>query len=185
MTRAWLTPPAGMPAVAQAIPRIETERLVLRTPMLGDYPVLEPIWTGPRGRYIGGPMTAEDAWLDFNHCVASWLLRGIGWLTVTDKVDGSVLGLVGFGQEHGDPECELGWLLIEAAEGQGYATEAARALLPMGFAHFGAGKFVSYIHRDHHPSRALAERLGAVADADPHPLYPEGMVYRHIKEPQA
>lgn len=185
MTAPWLQNPSGRAAdaamaLAALVPRIETERLILRAPRLSDYETLEPIWTGARGAYIGGPMEPADAWLDFNQCVSSWLLRGIGFLTVVLKSDGTVLGLVGFGQEHGDPEIELGWLLTEVAEGHGYATEAAKALLPLGHELFGAGKFVSYIHRDNSASRRLAERLGAVPDAEPHPLYDDGMVYRHM-----
>lgn len=184
MTRPWLVPPAGLAAretsrLAAPLPRIETERLILRAPAIADWPVLEPIWITERGRFIGGPMNAEDAWLDFNQCVASWLLRGIGWLTITLRGDGSVLGLVGVGQEHGDPEAEIGWMLIEAAEGRGYALEAARALLPLALDVIGAGRLVSYIHRDNAASVRLAEKLGAVCDARPHPLFPEGRVYRH------
>jgi len=186
--RAWLTPPAGMAAVAartytEALPVFETERLLLRAPRMSDWPVLEPIWTTERGRYIGGPMNGEDAWLDFNQCVSGWLLRGIGWLTVTARKDGAVLGLIGVGQEHGDPEAELGWLLTEEAEGHGYAIEAARAFLPLALKIIGRGKLVSYIHQDNTASIRLAEKLGAVCDAERHPLYPEGLIFRHIKEP--
>lgn len=188
MTVPWLTQPAGAAAesaarIAAALPVIETDRLILRPPLIADWPVLEPIWTTERGRYIGGPMNGEDAWLDFNQCISSWLLRGYGFLTITNRTDNNVLGLVGLAQEHGDPEPELGWLLTEAAEGMGYATEAARAMLPLAHALIGAGRFVSYIHRDNAASIAIAERLGAVADAEPHPLFADGLVYRHIREP--
>lgn len=165
----WLTPPAGpaaarAEALAAALPRIETERLILRAPALADWPVLEPIWTTDRSRYIDGPYDGESAWLDFTQAVATWLLRGFGPLTITSKTDGAVLGLVVLGFEHGDPEPELGWLLTAGAEGQGYATEAARALLPEALALFGAGGFVSYIDPANHRSSRIAERLGARRD---------------------
>lgn len=186
--RPWLIPPIGMANVAvrsytDALPWFETERLFLRAPRMADWPALEPIWTTERGRYIGGPTNEEDAWLDFNQCVAGWMLRGIGWLTITHRKSGEVLGLVGAGQEHGDPELELGWMLTEQAEGQGYALEAARAFLPLAQKMAGPGKLVSYIHADNSASIRLAEKLGAVRDQDPHPIYPEGLVYRHSKEP--
>lgn len=184
MTAPWLTPPVGRAAAAAEalsamIPVMETERLVLRAPAIADWPTLEPIWTTERGKFIGGPMNGEDAWLDFNQCVASWVLRGIGWLTITHAQDSAVLGMVGVGQEHGDPEAEIGWLLTAGAEGHGYALEAARAFLPIALDVIGQGNLVSYIHRDNAGSIRLAEKLGAICDTDPHPLFPEGLVYRH------
>ncbi len=166
-------------AAAAAIPVIETDRLVLRAPCIEDWPVLEPIWTTGRGRYIGGPMSAGDAWLDFNQLTAGWLPRGYGALTITLRSDQAVLGLVLLEHEFGDPEPELGWLLCEAAEGQGFALEAARALLPMAREVLGPGNFVSYIHRDNIRSIRLAEKLGAVRDAGGHPSFAEALVYRH------
>ena len=166
-------------ALAAVIPVIETERLILRAPRLSDWPVLEPIWTTERGKYIGGPMSAEDGWLDFNHLVASWVLRGYGALTITSKADSSVLGVVLLEHEMGDPEPELGWLLTEAAEGHGYAYEAATAMVPLGLELFGDGGFVSYVHQDNDRSIRLAERLGASVDAERHPAFPEGLIFRH------
>ena len=184
MIDAWTVPPTGVAAdavarMSAAIPVITTKRLVLRAPQIADWPTLEPIWATERGRFIGGPMNSEDAWLDFNQCVSSWLLRGIGWLTVTLRETQQVLGLVGVGQEHGDPEAEIGWLLTAEAEGHGYAFEAAHALLPLAIDTIGAGKLVSYIHRDNAASIRLAEKLGAICDPHPHPLFEDGLVYRH------
>jgi RimJ/RimL family protein N-acetyltransferase len=165
----WLTPPTGAAAsraatLAAALPRIETERLILRAPGLADWPALEPIWTTPRSRHIDGPFTAEEAWLDFTQAVAGWLLRGYGPLTIAGKADGAVLGLIVLGFEYGDPEPELGWLLTAEAEGRGYATEAARALLPEALALLGPGRFVSYVDPANPRSARVAQKLGASRD---------------------
>lgn len=167
-------------ALTAHLPEIKTERLTLRSPRLSDWPVLEPIWTTQRAKYIGGICTPEEAWLDFNHLVASWLLRGFGALTITRKADGAVLGVVLIEHEMGDPEPELGWLLTAEAEGHGYAREAAAALLPIALNIFGSGNLVSYIHRDNKRSRKLAEGLGATVDQKRHPAFAAGLVYRHF-----
>lgn len=174
--------PTAAPLIARladCITPLETERLLLRVPRLADWAVLEPIWTSERGKYIGGPMNAEDAWLDFSHLVASWILRGFGGLTILRKSDDTVIGLVLIEHEMGDPEPELGWLLTEDAEGHGYALEAASAMMPMARDLFGSGGFVSYIHQDNSRSIRLAEKLGAKADQDRHPGFAEGLVFRH------
>ena len=176
------TVPAAKPiidALAAILPHIETDRLILRAPRLSDWPVLEPVFTTDRAKHIGGPMSAENAWLDYNQITASWILRGFGGLTIVRRSDDAILGLVLLEQEFGDPEPELGWLLIAEAEGQGYATEAAVALREMGLELFGADGFVSYVDVDNVKSIAIANRLGAKRDTRPHPADKSVLVYRH------
>ena len=171
---------ARIAALAAAIPQIETERLVLRLPVMADWSVLEPIWTSDRAAHIGGPFDPEDAWLDFNQCIAGWLLRGHGALTICDKATGEVLGLAVLGHEYGDPEPELGWLLTQAAEGRGIATEAAAAVLPLGQQIYSKG-LVSYVARENAASARVAEKLGAVCEG-PLPQDPEVTVYRYPRQ---
>jgi len=192
---AYLVPPTGSCAARvqrlnALLPRIETDRLILRPCLITDWPVLRPIWTSQeRSVYIGGPMNEEDAWLDFNQCIASWLLRGTGPLTITlkggtnENSNNTPLGIVLIGVEYEDPEPELGWLLTEEAEGRGYATEAATALRDWGFAQLGRGAFVSYIASGNAASIRVAERLGASRDPVPLPQDPNCAVYRYDGAP--
>jgi len=186
MTRAFLAPvPEAQrtrDAAAAAIPVLETERLLLRAPRLSDFEVLEPIWRTERGIYMGGPFTQEDAWLDYAQAVAGWVLRGIGYWTVTDKA-GQVLGFIGIGAETADPELEFGWLFTAQAEGFGYATEAARAVHAYAFHTLGLKTLVSFVDRRNTRSEALARRLGAVEDDTvlPPELAAEDFAFRHSK----
>ena len=184
MTAPWLhtprvtAPAARRRAILSAIPRIMTERLILRAPCAEDWPVLEPIWTTDRARHIGGPMEAKDGWLDFNQMVASWLLRGFGPFTITLRETGEVIGMASLDHEWGDPAPEMGWLLIEAAEGRGYATEAARALSDWAVAELGADNVEIYLDREHDKSARVARAIGAV-ETGGHPLDPDRVaVYR-------
>ena len=184
MTAPWLInpdvegPALRRSAIRSATPGIVTDRLVLRAPRLEDWPVLEPIWTTDRAVHIGGPMEAEDGWLDFNQMVASWLLRGFGPLTVTLKETGAVLGIVSLDHEWGDPKPELGWLLTEEAEGRGYAEEAARAISQWAVAELGRDGVEIYLDRDHEKSVRIARAIGAV-ESGSHPLDPDRVaVYR-------
>ncbi len=178
---AWEMMPQGaaadrVAATCATLPRIETLRLVLRAPRLSDWATLEPIFTTDRAAHIGGPMSAEDAWLDFNQLVAGWILRGHGALTITLHSDDTPLGLVLLGHELGDPQAELGWLLTAEAEGQGYATEAATALRDWGFDLLGDAGFVSYIADDNTASHHVANRLGAQRIGH-HPLASDVAIY--------
>lgn len=87
------------------------------------------------------------------------------------------------GINHGPlfPERELGWLLYEGHEGQGYATEAARALRDWAFGAGGLETLVSYFDAGNHRSIAVAERLGGRPDPDAPRQDPDDIVYRYSR----
>lgn len=170
MTEAWLHAPKGKAAgiaasVGQMLPVLETARLRLRAPVIGDYPAYRDVFTSDRAAHMGGPFTQDDDFADFCQGIAGWMLRGAGMWTVTRHGDNAPLGWIYLWREFGDPEDELGWVLTTAAEGHGYASEAARAVLPHAVALFGADGFVSYIAAENHASARIAVALGAARDA--------------------
>jgi RimJ/RimL family protein N-acetyltransferase len=78
------------------------------------------------------------------------------------------------------PCVEIGWRLARAFWHQGYATEAARAALRVGFERLGLARIVSFTSLANRPSRAVMERIGmhdAGEDFD-HPALPEGSELR-------
>jgi RimJ/RimL family protein N-acetyltransferase len=149
--------------IAGGIPTLTTERLVLRPSRLSDFPVLADILCTERAKYVGGPMSRKDAWLEFTQLSAGWLLHGHGGWTV--EKDSIVCGFVLIGVEPGDHEQEIGYLLTEAAEGRGIGQEAARAARDFAFQALGFDTNVSYIDPKNERSSNLAERLGGNRDA--------------------
>jgi RimJ/RimL family protein N-acetyltransferase len=152
--------------LAAELPVIETARLRLRAPCLSDFDAWAEILTGPAGPHLGGPFDRDDAFTEFAAACGLWLLRGHGVLTVEPLAGGQVLGFVLIGFEPGDQEPELGYLFRPMAEGQGYATEAARALRDHAVGPLGLATLVSYIDPENPRSIRLAERLGAVRAGD-------------------
>ena len=190
-TPAWLAAPTGnaariADAMAAVVPAIRTARLTLRAPQLADFPAYSRVFTSNRAVYIGGPFTEEAAYADFCGGVAGWMLRGAGMWTLTLQAEDAPLGWIYLWQEHGDPSPELGWVLTETAEGHGYASEAARAVLPHALALYGPHGIVSYIAADNHRSARLATSLGAVRDPDAEAEIadPTLHVFRHSGVPQ-
>ena len=158
-----------------SIPTIETARITLEPPREEDFDGYAEIVTGERGRYVGGPLPLDEAWLDFSQMVAGWIFRGYGALTARDKRDGTYLGTVLVHHERGDPEPELGWLFAAKAEGHGYAFEAAAAMRDWAFQHTPLPTLVSYVDPNNVRARRLAERLGGTLAEGP-----EGMLtYRY------
>ncbi len=76
------------------------------------------------------------------------------------------MGFASHAVEYGDAEPEIGWLLTEAAEGKGIATEAAAAVRDHHFATLGQPTVVSYVDPANTASARVAEKLGATRDAD-------------------
>ncbi len=181
----WLTPPRGPAATLTAqfaalVPELETTRLRLRAPRIQDFAAYRDISRSDRWPHSDGRIpTDEEAWLDFNQMLASWLLRGIGLFSVETRRDGALIGFACLDHEWGDPDVEIGWMLCAGAERQGYATEAARAVL-----HFTAtqarASVVSYMGLDHPRSHAVAERLGGTRDAVAEAALGQSVfIYRH------
>ncbi len=80
------------------VPALETERLILRAVGVQDFDAYAEIVCGERGKYVGGPMTREDAWYDFASLSSCWMLYGHGGWAVESR-DGTLLGFVILGLE--------------------------------------------------------------------------------------
>lgn len=168
--RARLGPAADFAAALRdRLPRLETPRCILRAPVLEDAQAWIAIMVPDAEGHLGGPHDETGAFTEFAATVGTWLLRGHGLWTVTDKA-GTVLGFVLVGFEPGDQEPELGWLFLPDARGRGYAAEAAAAARAHVLGPLGLTGLVSYIDPGNTASRRLAQRLGARPDgsiADP------------------
>lgn len=136
---------------------IETERLILE-PLSREH--LEP-WTrfmldgdARAGLHTPEPAAGPEeaaAGLDrFTEVAEMYALRV--------RESGEVAGFSGFIPRTLDwgEEVELGWMLLPAHRGCGYATEAARAIRATR-----AGRVISLIREDNTASQAVARRIGA------------------------
>jgi RimJ/RimL family protein N-acetyltransferase len=161
------------------IPQLETPRLRLRAPGIGDFPPYAAFLASDRSIHERGPMDERAAWREFCASLACWPLRGFGGWSVTDRSTGAYLGEVGLFQPAEYPEPEIGWLVVPEAEGKGIAHEAALAVRAWAYASLGLRTLVSYITPANARSIRLAERLGAWLDRDAPTIDPGDLVYRH------
>ncbi|HBS21928.1 GNAT family N-acetyltransferase [Thalassospira xiamenensis] len=163
------------------IPRIETERLILRPMRMEDWPAYETMLGSSRSVHMGGPFDTIGAWGMFCNDAAQWCLLRHGALMIDVKSIGVCVGQVGINYGPLFPEHELGWLLYPDAEGKGFAREAAIAMRKWAFDVRGLTTLVSYIDPDNVRSIRLAERLGATLDRDARGYHSGDLVYRHPK----
>jgi RimJ/RimL family protein N-acetyltransferase len=104
-----------------------------------------------------GAVTEEGQWL-----VLAIQLRDDVGLNEGGRVIGEVL--LKFDSE-ADARGELGYAIARDAEGHGYATEAARAVLELAFARFGLHRVIARLDARNRASAALLERLGMRREA--------------------
>lgn len=153
---------------AHSAPVIETARLRLRPMVPADWPAYAALMGSERARFMHGPHDTPAAWGLFCHDAAGWALYGIGALMIERRADGATLGQVGVSHGPLFAESELGWMLFDGFEGQGYATEAGAAMRDRALAQLPT--LVSYVAPGNAASAAVAQRLGGVADpAAPRP----------------
>src|SRR5262245_54973412 len=114
---------------------LETDRLALRMLREPDFESYAAMCADPEVmRYIGDGQALVRAMACRNLAmmIGHWSLRGYGLWAVEERTTGALVGRVGFWNPDGWPGFELGWMLRRSSWGQGYATEAARAVLRIG-----------------------------------------------------
>lgn len=151
-------PGASIAAAAHAaLPVLETERLTLRAPILGDFDLFARLFSSPSAKFIGEVSDEQAIWAQFTNYAAGWVLRGDGMFTVLHN--DTAVGFVFAGVEPGDQAIELGFFIAPEAHRQGIAFEAAIAAL----AHLrslGPEQIVSYVSPENAASQALVTKLG-------------------------
>ena len=150
------------------VPVLETERLKLRGHRLDDFVKCAAMWADPVvTRFIGGkPLSEEEAWTKFLRYAGHWSLLGFGYWVVEEKATGKFVGEIGFADYKRDLQPslkgapEIGWVLATAFHGRGYATEAVRAVVEWGGAHFEQARTSCIIAPDNLASIRVAEKCG-------------------------
>lgn len=145
-------------------PVVQTERLILRGWRAEDFaPYAELLAEPAAARFItrrGRPYSPAEAWTEMAFMAGHWQLLGFGMFVVEARDGGNFLGRVGPILPKGWPALEIGWALAPAAQGQGYATEAAAAAIDWTFDTLKVDRIISVIHPDNRASQRVAARLG-------------------------
>jgi RimJ/RimL family protein N-acetyltransferase len=148
------------------IPILQTERLLLRGWKKADLDPFARMMADPEvARFIGGVQPRSSVWRAIAMYAGLWMLHGYGFWVVERKSDGTFLGRVGLWQPESWPGVELAWSLDRPYWGNGYATEAARAVLDFAFTDLKIPRLVSLIDPENAPSQRVATRLGEIKGA--------------------
>jgi RimJ/RimL family protein N-acetyltransferase len=164
--------PAALP-FAPTFP-IATDRLLLRPFEERDLDFFARVYAREdMHRYLYSSVMDREA-------VGAWLRERAGWTALTGP--GSVLKLSAVLRSDPDSTAmaeitliwrddehaqgEIGYLIDPDLRGHGYAVEAARAMLALGFEHVGFHRIIARLDTRNAASAAVAERLGMRREAD-------------------
>jgi RimJ/RimL family protein N-acetyltransferase len=148
---------------------IETKRLLLREWQSANLAVFTRINQDPRVlEFLPAPLSLEEtaAWID--RIKKHFADHGFGLWAATLKDNGELIGYVGLNvpafDAHFTPCIEIGWRLASEHWGKGYATEAALAVLKVGFKEFGLDEIVSFTVPANNRSIHVMEKIGMMRD---------------------
>jgi RimJ/RimL family protein N-acetyltransferase len=173
----------------QLIPRISTERLLLREWQRQDRAPFARMNADPRvAEHVGSPLDRAESEALVDQFVDRWAADGCGVWAVERLEDGAFLGFTGLSpvlfEAPFTPATEIEWRFAPEAWGHGHATESARAALRFGFESRGLDEIVSFTVPANARSRAVMERLGMTRDPRDdfdHPGLPPGhRLRRHV-----
>jgi RimJ/RimL family protein N-acetyltransferase len=147
------------PTIPEAI---ETPRLKLRMFDETDWDDLHEMFRDEECvRYtIGTPLAHWQTWRALASYIGHWQLRGYGPYAVVDRATRAMMGVVGLWSPGEWPEPEIKWSLARRFWGNGFATEAARAVRDMAASHLKWSRLISLVLPANERSKAVARRLG-------------------------
>jgi [ribosomal protein S5]-alanine N-acetyltransferase len=147
--------------------KLETNRLLLRPYEEQDLAAALAILGDPQTmNFYAQPYTEEQVTKIIRNSIESLRTYGYGTLAVIEKSSGALIGDCGITIQNidGQNEYEVGYRIHRSKWGQGYAYQAAAAVLNHGFDALGLQKLCSYMASDHLQSRRVAEKLGMTVE---------------------
>ena len=167
--------------------QLRTDRLLLRAWRESDLAPWAAMNADPEVReHLGELLTAEQSAASVASFQADLDRRGWGWWAVEVADTGEFIGFAGLDPVEDDMPftgVEAGWRLARPAWGHGYATEAARAVLDLGFTRLGLAEILAVTTAANLRSQAVMRRLGMTrdpADDFDDPGVPEGPLRRNV-----
>lgn len=141
---------------------VMTDRLYLREFEPGDARPLFALNSNPDViRYTGDTSflnlsAAENFLRDYDH----YQNYGFGRWAVVHKRENRFIGYCGLRMDEKTSDVDLGFRFFTDSWSQGYATEAGRAALEVGFEKFSLERIIGRSMRENRPSISVLQKLG-------------------------
>ncbi len=166
---------------------LATPRLVLRPWSATDLePLTEMCADSDVMRFIGDGRTRSAT--EAQHLIAksdeSWQRHGWGLFAIERIDTGTFIGFCGLARpellQPLQPAVEIGWRLRRRVWGQGFATEAAAAVVDWAFTDVSLDRLLAVVQLDNLPSHRVAAKLGM--HRDQRTIIPESGIWVDVYE---
>lgn len=148
--------------------QIRSARLTLTKLALADWELIRSIYSNPTlMKHIGAVKSDEEIRRNFEKELAPWSLESTHWLTwiIHETASGNDVGLISIYTRNREKlTAEVGFIILEACKGKGYATEAIRLIIDFAMDTFGFKKFTAVCSEEHAASRRVLEKAGMNLD---------------------
>lgn len=147
---------------------LRTQRLFLREFRASDFEAVCDYEMQPQTHYYEREVPGEDAIREMLQNIQSWARenpRTRYRFAVTIRPGDRVIGLIALSYQSSDiREWEIGWTIHYQHWGQGYASEAAEAVLDFAFKEAGAHRVVAFCNVLNAASIRVMEKIGMRQD---------------------
>lgn len=168
--------------------QLETPRLLLRRWHQADREPFAAINADPVVmEFFAAPLTRAESDEAIDRYLAAFDRDGFSFFAAIERTSGTLIGTIGLQimRDHvpnlPQPAVEIGWRLAQSAQGKGYATEGAQAVVDYAFNQLALNEVVAITAIPNQPSRRVMEKLGMThrpeLDFD-HPRVPTGHQYQ-------
>ena len=149
-------------ALLGPVTALHTERLLLHPTDVAEAERIVARERGPEDSWaqdfpFGGDVIGVTAFL--RATAANGDQRPFGHYRITRTIDGQAVGGIGFKGQPDLGSVEIGYGLVPSARGNGFAAEAARALVALARRH-GLSRIVAHTDEDNIASQRTLERAG-------------------------
>jgi [ribosomal protein S5]-alanine N-acetyltransferase len=141
---------------------LNSERLGFRWWGADDLSLAQELWGDLEvTKYFGGPFSQDEVRKRFKHERARRMVHGFQYWIIELLATGEFVGVCGLRPwRPAEDIIELGFHLLAKFWGQGFATEAARAVIPYAFATFAPKKLIAGHHPENVNSKKVLDKLG-------------------------
>ncbi|HEY6413118.1 MAG TPA: GNAT family N-acetyltransferase [Edaphobacter sp.] len=170
--------------------QLETPRLLLRRWQEADRAPFTAMNADPAVmRFFAAPYTRAESDEAINRYLSGFDTQGFSFFAAALRETGGFIGTIGLQTMRivvpnlPQPAIEIGWRLVQTAQGKGYAIEGAHAVVDFAFHQLKLAEIVAITAISNQPSRRVMEKLGMTHRPEldfNHPRVPAGHQYeRH------
>ena len=140
---------------------LQSERLTMRLPQIGDLPDYINYCGSTRSKYVGGPFDRIQAFEKLSAMIGHWHLLGFGRFIFVEKATNKPIGHVGVSQLDKALMPDFTWTIWDSAnENKGFALEACLAYRSYAVRELEFTSLVARIMPENTRSIRLAIKLG-------------------------